>query len=114
MAMMGAITQQQQHARVVLANGGPVMAAAPKRVRDDRIEDALEMGELSPAELAELAERFPGLRASNDPSRRICRGADLVRLLESISPDPGFADDIEAGVRERRAMAESQVSPWKR
>ena len=83
------------------------MTARVKKVIED-------MGELSPAELAELAERFPGLRDANDPSRRVCRGSDLVRLFESISPDPGFADDIEAGVRERRAMAESRVSPWER
>ncbi len=71
-----------------------------------------EMAELSPPELAELAQRFQELRAVNDQGRRVCRGADLVRLFESISPDPEFADDIEAGVRERRAMAESRVSPW--
>lgn len=73
-----------------------------------------EMGELSPAEMAELADRFRELRAVGDQSGRVCRGSDLVRLFESINPDPGFADDIEAGVRERRAMAESRVSPWER
>jgi uncharacterized protein YbjT (DUF2867 family) len=73
-----------------------------------------EMAELSPPELAELAERFQELRAINDRGRRVFRGADLLRLFESISPDPEFADDIEAGVRERRAMAESRVSPWER
>jgi hypothetical protein len=39
---------------------------------------------------------------------------DLSRLFENLVPDPEFADDIEAGVRERRAMAESRVSPWER
>jgi hypothetical protein len=73
-----------------------------------------EMADLSPPELAELAERLRELRAVNDQGPRVCRGADLVRLFESITPDPGFADDIEAGVRERRAMAESRVSPWER
>lgn len=73
-----------------------------------------EMAELSPPELAELAERLKELRAVSDQGRRVFRGADLLRLLESISPDPEFADDIEAGVRERRAMAESRVSPWER
>ncbi|HZL19004.1 MAG TPA: hypothetical protein VFG23_14790 [Polyangia bacterium] len=73
-----------------------------------------EMADLSPAELAELAERLRELRAVNDQGLRVCRGADLVRLFESITPDPEFADDIEAGVRERRAMAASRVSPWER
>jgi hypothetical protein len=47
-------------------------------------------------------------------SRRACRGADLARLFASITPDSGFADDMEAGLRERRAMAELRVSPWER
>jgi hypothetical protein len=73
-----------------------------------------EMAELSPAELAEVAERFRELKVANDQGRRVCRVGDLIRLFESITPDPEFADDIEAGVRERRAMAESRVSPWER
>lgn len=73
-----------------------------------------EMAELSPTELEEVVERFRELRALNDHGVRVCRGADLVRLFESITPDPEFADDIEAGVRERRAMAEFRVSPWER
>jgi hypothetical protein len=83
------------------------MTARVKKVLED-------MEELSPAELAEVAERFRALKVANDQSRRVCRGADLLRLFESITPDPEFADDIEAGVRERRAMAESRVSPWER
>lgn len=83
------------------------MTARVKKVID-------EMAELSPAELAEVAERFRELKAVNDQGRRVCRNADLIRLFESITPDPEFADDIEAGVRERRAMAESRVSPWER
>jgi hypothetical protein len=83
------------------------MTARVKKVID-------EMAELSPAELAEVAERFRELKVANDQDRRVCRGADLIRLFESITPDPEFADDIEAGVRERRAMAESRVSPWER
>jgi hypothetical protein len=35
-----------------------------------------EMAELSPPELAELAQRFQELRAVNDQGRRVCRGAD--------------------------------------
>ena len=83
------------------------MTARVKKVID-------EMAELSPAELAEVAERFRELKVANDQARRACRAADLIRLFESITPDPGFADDIEAGVRERRAMVESRVSPWER
>ena len=83
------------------------MTARVKKVID-------EMADLSPAELAEVAERFRELKVANDRGRRVCRGADLIRLFESITPDPEFADDIEAGVRERRAMAESRVSPWER
>jgi hypothetical protein len=41
-----------------------------------------------------------------------CTGADLVRLLTSLTPDPDFADDIEAAVREMRA--EPVTSPWDR
>ena len=73
-----------------------------------------EIAEMSPDELAEVAERFRELNVANDQGRRVCRSADLIRLFESITPDPEFADDIEAGVRERRAMAESRVSPWER
>lgn len=83
------------------------MTARAKKVIDD-------MAELSPAELAEVAERFRELEVANEQGRRVCRAADLIRLFESITPDPEFADDIEAGVRERRAMAESRVSPWER
>ena len=83
------------------------MTARVKKVID-------EMAELSPTELEEVVERFRELRTLNDHGVRVCTGADLMRLLESITPDPDFADDIEAGVRERRAMAESRVSPWER
>jgi hypothetical protein len=37
---------------------------------------------------------------------------DLARLLKDLSPDPAFADDIEAGVRARREADESRTSPW--
>ncbi len=47
-------------------------------------------------------------------SPRVCLGSDLARLFASITPDSGFADDMEAGMRERRAMAEFRVSPWER
>jgi hypothetical protein len=74
-----------------------------------------EMGELSPAELAELVSRFRELRAVNDLGERApCRNADLIRFFESHAPDPEFADDIEAGIRERRARAEDRTSPWDR
>ena len=53
-----------------------------------------ELAELSPSELAELADRLKELRALNEQDRRVFRGADLVRLFETISPDPEFADDV--------------------
>ncbi|MES1204489.1 MAG: hypothetical protein ABUS79_01005 [Pseudomonadota bacterium] len=73
-----------------------------------------EMGELSPPEMAELVARFRELRATNDSGSRPCRNADLIRFFESHAPDPEFADDIEAGIRERRARAEDRTSPWDR
>ena len=73
-----------------------------------------EMAELSPSEMAELVERFRELRAVDDQGRRVCRNVDLLRFIDSHPPDPEFADDIEAGVRERRARADDRASPWDR
>lgn len=73
-----------------------------------------ELAELSPPEMAEVVTRYRELRAANDDARRLCRNADLVRFLGSHAPDPEFADDIEAGNRERRARAEDRTSPWDR
>ena len=74
-----------------------------------------EMADLSPPEMAELVSRFRELRAVNDRAERaVCRNADLIRFFESHTPDPEFADDIEAGIRERRARAEDRTSPWDR
>jgi hypothetical protein len=73
-----------------------------------------ELAELSPPEMAELAARFRELRAVDDGGNRVCRNADLIRFLGSHAPDPEFADDIEAGIRERRARAEDRTSPWDR
>jgi hypothetical protein len=74
-----------------------------------------ELAELSPPEMAELVSRFRELRAVNDRGERApCRNADLIRFFESHTPDPEFADDIEAGIRERRARAEDRTSPWDR
>jgi hypothetical protein len=39
---------------------------------------------------------------------------DLIRFFERRTPDPEFADDIEAGIHERRARAEDRTSPWDR
>jgi hypothetical protein len=48
---------------------------------------------------------------ANDHARAPrCTGADLVRLLKSMTPDAAFADDIEAAVREMRS--EPVTSPW--
>ena len=71
-----------------------------------------EMAELSPAELAEVLRRFG--RVAHDDDRRVCRNSDLIRFLDGHAPDPEFADDIEAGVRGRRARAEHRASPWDR
>ena len=71
-----------------------------------------ELAALSAAELVEVAQRFPELVGDRTP--RVCRNADLLRFVDSHAPDPEFADDIEAGVRERRARAENRASPWDR
>lgn len=64
--------------------------------------------------MAEVVTRFRELAAVEGNGRRVCRNADLVRFLESHAPDPEFADDIEAGIRERRARAEDWTSLWDR
>ena len=71
------------------------------------------LADLSPPELDELAARFPALRAARE-GHRVCRNADLARFFQGHAPDPEFADDIEAGIRERRARAEDRTSPWDR
>jgi hypothetical protein len=59
--------------------------------------------------VADLSSEAP----ANDQTRApTCTGADLVRLLTSLTPDPEFADDIEAAVREMRS--EPVTSPWDR
>jgi hypothetical protein len=72
-----------------------------------------ELAELSAPEIEELFTRVPALRrAARESTRRVCRNEDLKRFLEGHAPDPDFADDIEAGVRERRARAEDRTSRW--
>ena len=71
-----------------------------------------ELAELSAAELSEVLQRFG--RVANDDGGRVCRNADLLRFLDGHPADPEFADDIEAGVRERRTRAEHRASPWDR
>ena len=85
----------------------PTMTARVKGIID-------ELPELSPPEMAELASRLRELRAIDDSGPRPCRNADLIRFFESHTPDPEFADDIEAGIRERRARAEDATSHWDR
>jgi len=59
------------------------------------------------------ARDFSSEGSANDQTRgRRCTGADLARLLTSLTPDPDFADDIEAAVREMRS--EPVTSPWDR
>ena len=83
------------------------MTARVKRVIE-------ELAELSPPELAEVVTRLRELRPVENAGRRVCRNADLIRFFESHAPDPEFADDIEAGICERRARAEDRTSPWDR
>ena len=84
------------------------MTARVKKVIED-------LAELSPPEMAELVSRFRELGAVNNRGERApCRNADLIRFFESHTPDPEFADDIEVGIRERRARAEDRTSPWDR
>jgi hypothetical protein len=73
-----------------------------------------ELAELSVPEIEELVTRVPALRAARESARRVCRNEDLKRFLEGHAPDPDFADDIEAGIRERRTRAEDRTSPWDR
>lgn len=73
-----------------------------------------ELAALSAPEMAEVVGRFRELRTVDGGGRRVCRNADLVRFLESHPPDPEFAADIEAGIRERRARAEDRTYPWDR
>jgi len=70
------------------------------------------LAELSQSELSEVAREFPGLRTVNDNStRRVFRGADLIKLLGSLRAGPEFADDLEAVIRENQAQ-ELEPSPW--
>jgi hypothetical protein len=61
----------------------------------------------------QLSGSFGGMTVTSE-SRRACRGPDLVRLFASVTPDPQFADDIEAGINERRATDASWTSAWER
>ena len=71
-----------------------------------------ELATLSPPEMAEVVARFRELRSVDDNGPRVCRNGDLLRFLESHARDPEFSDDIEAGVRERRAKTEDRTSRW--
>ena len=73
-----------------------------------------ELAELSPPEMAEVKAKLRELGVVDGGARRICRNADLIRFLERHTPDPEFADDIEAGIRERRARCENRTSAWDR
>jgi len=73
-----------------------------------------ELAQLSPTELSEVLQKFTGQTTTNEDGRRVCRNADLLRFIDGHAPDPEFADDIEAGVRERRSRADQRTSPWDR
>jgi hypothetical protein len=87
-----------------------------------RVKKVLEEATaLTPKEFEELVTGLLGEREAaarlrldapaNDQARvPRCTGEDLVRLLKSLTPDPDFADDIEAAVREMRS--EPVTSPW--
>jgi hypothetical protein len=72
-----------------------------------------ELAELSPPEMAEVVTMFRELRFL-DHGHMVRRNADLIRFFESYAPDPEFADDIDAGIRDRRARAEDRASAWDR
>jgi len=64
---------------------------------------------LSPSEFEELVagleevrERLVAGRYGQTGGPR-CGGAELVQLLKGLTPDPAFADDIEAAVRAMRS-----------
>ncbi len=73
-----------------------------------------ELAGLSLSELSDVGDRCRALLVNGPGHRRVCRNADLLHFIDSHAPDPEFADDIEAGVRERRARAEHRVSPRER
>jgi hypothetical protein len=73
-----------------------------------------ELAELSPPEMAEVTAKLRELGVVQESARRVCHNADLIRFLEGHAPDPEFADDIEAGIRERRSRAENRTSAWDR
>jgi hypothetical protein len=73
-----------------------------------------ELAELSPPEMAEVTAKLRELGVVDGGARRVCRNADLLRFVASHAPDPEFADDIESGIRERRARAENRTSAWDR
>ena len=82
-----------------------------------RVKKVLELStQLTPEEFEELVTSLLGERRAaaklHRPGVPRCTGEDLVRLLKSLKPDPDFADDIEAAVREMRA--EPVTSPWDR
>jgi hypothetical protein len=80
-----------------------------------RVKKMIEqLAELSPPEMAEVKAKLRELGVVDGGARRVCRNADLIRFLEGHTPDPEFADDIEAGIRERRARSENRTSAWDR
>jgi hypothetical protein len=86
---------------------GSEMTARVKKVME-------ELAELSPPEMAEVTAKLRELGVVDGGARRVCRNADLLRFVASHAPDPEFADDIESGIRERRARAENRTSAWDR
>jgi hypothetical protein len=80
-----------------------------------RVKKVIEaLAELSPPEIAEVKAKLRELGVVDGGARRVCRNDDLLRFIESHPPDPEFADDVEAGIRERRARAADRTSAWDR
>jgi hypothetical protein len=109
--MYGALIQPEG---VRTASGIASSAAAPRQISG--IAQAAPARTRASAaayvSLSQLAAWLPIVRGSND--RGAFTGDELARLLATVTVDPGFADDIEMGVRERREIAASRVSPWER
>jgi hypothetical protein len=102
------------------------MTARVKKVIDEmaelsapELEELVEqVGELRAVDawgrrgkLAEIIARYKALSAANDAGRHERVSSALLRFIERHEPDPEFADDIEASVRELRAR-DDRTSPW--
>jgi hypothetical protein len=79
-------------------------------VVDGNLAVALEVME----RILELVSSSHARGAANENSTRRFDTGDLMALLRKVEPDHELADDIEAGIRERREADEGRTSPWDR